>query len=193
MAMTPVDSNLSGSTAASLINSNDLPTETTPLIPAKACPLSSIEPNGYEKEEKIDPSAYALLPALAIGVFLAAADQTIVISSYGTIGSEMNALDKCSWLATAYVPSSYLHIISTVRAQLTLFVQLHAPLVLLTASLWHAVHLIRDETPLPIRLRHLWTWLFALRSCTNHEPVDPRPCHHRACRWLQYSGEHCLE
>lgn len=122
MAMTPVDSNLSGSTAASLIDSNDPPTETTPLIPAKACPLYSIEPDGYEKEEKIDPRAYALLPALAIGVFLAAADQTIVISSYGTIGSEMNALDKCSWLATAYVPPSYLHIhtINTLKAQLTL-------------------------------------------------------------------------
>ena len=193
MAMKPVDSNLSGSTVASLIDSNDPPTETTPLIPAKACPLYSSEPDWYEKEEKIDPRAYALLPALAIGVFLAAADQTIVISSYGTIGSEMNALDKCSWLATAYVPPSHLHIINPIKAQLTLSAQLHAPLILLTASVRHAFHLLWDQTPLSVRVRHLWTWLFALRSCTDHEPVDPRPRYYWACRWLQHIGEHRLE
>ena len=193
MAMMPVDSNLSGSTAASLIVSNDLPTETTPLMPAKACPLSSVEPDVYEKEEKVDPRHYALLPALAIGVFLAAADQTIVISSYGTIGSEMNALDKCSWLATAYVPPFHLHIIFTIKAPLTLFAQLHAPPVLLTASLWNAIHLIWDQTPLSVRVRHLWTWLSPLRSRPDHEPVDPRPRHYWACRWLQYVGEHRLE
>lgn len=42
-----------------------------------------------------------IFPALAIGVFLAAADQTIVISSYGTIGSQLGALDKTTWIATA--------------------------------------------------------------------------------------------
>ena len=40
------------------------------------------------------------LPALAIGVFLAAADQTIIVSSYGIIGSELDFLDKISWIAT---------------------------------------------------------------------------------------------
>lgn len=45
-----------------------------------------------------------ILPALAIGVFLGAADQTIVVSSYGKIGSELNALNKTSWLATGYAP-----------------------------------------------------------------------------------------
>lgn len=44
------------------------------------------------------------LPALAIGLFLAAADQTIVVSSYGKIGSEFNALDRTSWIATALDP-----------------------------------------------------------------------------------------
>lgn len=44
------------------------------------------------------------LPALAIGLFLAAADQTIVVSSYGKIGSEFNALDRTSWIATSLAP-----------------------------------------------------------------------------------------
>lgn len=43
-----------------------------------------------------------ILPALAIGVFLSAADQTLVVSSYGKIGSELHALNMTSWIATAY-------------------------------------------------------------------------------------------
>jgi hypothetical protein len=49
-----------------------------------------------------------IFPAIAIGVFLAAADQTIVVSSYGKIGSELQALNKTSWIATASVcPTSW--------------------------------------------------------------------------------------
>ncbi|KAI9682042.1 MAG: hypothetical protein M1817_000096 [Caeruleum heppii] len=43
-----------------------------------------------------------MLPALAIGVFLSAGDQTIIVSSYAKIGSELNALNSTSWIATAY-------------------------------------------------------------------------------------------
>ncbi|KAF2021981.1 MFS general substrate transporter [Aaosphaeria arxii CBS 175.79] len=43
-----------------------------------------------------------IFPAIAIGVFLAAADQTLVISTYGTIGTELHALNNTSWVATAY-------------------------------------------------------------------------------------------
>ena len=42
------------------------------------------------------------LPAMSIGIFLAAADQTIVASSYGTIGSDLRALNNTSWIATAF-------------------------------------------------------------------------------------------
>jgi hypothetical protein len=35
-------------------------------------------------------------------VFLAAADQTLVIATYGTIGSELKSLNNTSWIATAY-------------------------------------------------------------------------------------------
>jgi hypothetical protein len=36
-------------------------------------------------------------------VFLIAADQTIVVSSYARIGTELNALNNTSWIATAFV------------------------------------------------------------------------------------------
>ncbi|TGO20044.1 hypothetical protein BTUL_0001g00510 [Botrytis tulipae] len=42
-----------------------------------------------------------IFPALAIGIFLAACDQTIIVSSYAQIGSDLNELDKIAWLATA--------------------------------------------------------------------------------------------
>ncbi|KAG0135333.1 major facilitator superfamily domain-containing protein [Tuber indicum] len=44
-----------------------------------------------------------ILPAMAIGIFLAAMDNTIVVSSYGAIGSDMKELNKTSWIATAYL------------------------------------------------------------------------------------------
>lgn len=43
-----------------------------------------------------------IMPALAIGVFLSAADQTIIVSSYGKIGTDLKALNLTSWIATAY-------------------------------------------------------------------------------------------
>lgn len=43
-----------------------------------------------------------IFPALTVGVLLSAADQTIIVSSYGQIGSELHALNSTSWIATAY-------------------------------------------------------------------------------------------
>ncbi|PSN70252.1 MFS general substrate transporter [Corynespora cassiicola Philippines] len=43
-----------------------------------------------------------IFPAIAIGVFLAAADQTLVVSTYGTIGTDLHALNSTSWIATGY-------------------------------------------------------------------------------------------
>lgn len=54
-------------------------------------------------DDTIPHQFYLLLPAIIIGVFLGAADQTIVISSYAEIGTELNALDKVGWLGTAYL------------------------------------------------------------------------------------------
>ncbi|KAI5919268.1 MFS general substrate transporter [Camillea tinctor] len=44
-----------------------------------------------------------IFPALSIGLFLAAGDQTIIVSSYGRISSDLNELNKSAWLATAYL------------------------------------------------------------------------------------------
>ncbi|KAI8635055.1 major facilitator superfamily domain-containing protein [Xylariaceae sp. FL1651] len=44
----------------------------------------------------------ALLPALAIGIFLVALDQTLTIATYGKIGSDLRALNSTSWIATSY-------------------------------------------------------------------------------------------
>ena len=36
-------------------------------------------------------------------MFLSAADQTIVTTAYGLIGSDLEALGRTSWIATSYV------------------------------------------------------------------------------------------
>jgi MFS family permease len=35
-------------------------------------------------------------------ILLSAADQTIIVSSYGSIGNELKALNLTSWIATSY-------------------------------------------------------------------------------------------
>jgi hypothetical protein len=40
---------------------------------------------------------------MAIGVFLAAMDGTLVVSSYATIGSDLHELRKSTWIATGYM------------------------------------------------------------------------------------------
>jgi len=47
----------------------------------------------------------AVVSAIAIGIFLAAIDTTIVVASYGRVGTELNELNRTSWLSTAYVTS----------------------------------------------------------------------------------------
>ncbi|KAL3475155.1 major facilitator superfamily domain-containing protein [Aspergillus californicus] len=43
-----------------------------------------------------------IIPAISIGIFLSAADQTIIVASYGKIGSDLKALNLTSWIATSY-------------------------------------------------------------------------------------------
>lgn len=57
---------------------------------------------GHDGMPEVKKRMWIIFPAVSIGVFLAAADQTIIVSSYGRIGSEMNALNKTSWIATGY-------------------------------------------------------------------------------------------
>ncbi|KAI1502751.1 MFS general substrate transporter [Biscogniauxia marginata] len=55
-----------------------------------------------EDGPKLKVNKAALLPALAVGVFLIALDQTLVIATYGKIGSDLRALQSTSWIGTSY-------------------------------------------------------------------------------------------
>ncbi|KAH7323190.1 major facilitator superfamily domain-containing protein [Stachybotrys elegans] len=49
------------------------------------------------------PNMMVIFPAITIGIFLAAADGTLVLVSYATISSELDALNLASWIMTAYI------------------------------------------------------------------------------------------
>ncbi|KAJ9201200.1 hypothetical protein DTO021D3_6106 [Paecilomyces variotii] len=102
----------------------DQPTETSPLlgkhrdshVPADPLPTGAVADPGLvetgeeviERERAVEtvPEARQLLkyivPAISIGIFLSAADQTIIVASYGKIGSDLKALNLTSWIATSY-------------------------------------------------------------------------------------------
>ncbi|PHH76621.1 hypothetical protein CDD80_1376 [Ophiocordyceps camponoti-rufipedis] len=45
---------------------------------------------------------HLLLPAVGIGIYLVAIDQLLAVAMYSRIGSELNALNSTSWVATSY-------------------------------------------------------------------------------------------
>ena len=55
----------------------------------------------FEGMPDVQKKMVYIFPAVAIGSFLGAADQTIIFSSYGKIGSGMKALSQTSWLASS--------------------------------------------------------------------------------------------
>lgn len=63
---------------------------------------SSLADSNNEAIAEMKSKMKYIFPALTIGVLLSAADQTIIVSSYGIIGSELHALSNTSWIATAY-------------------------------------------------------------------------------------------
>ncbi|KAL9593502.1 MAG: hypothetical protein Q9179_005848 [Wetmoreana sp. 5 TL-2023] len=56
----------------------------------------------YQGMPEVKARLKYILPAIAIGVFLSAADQTLIVTMYGKIGSDLQALNKTSWVSTAY-------------------------------------------------------------------------------------------
>ncbi|RDL40614.1 MFS general substrate transporter [Venustampulla echinocandica] len=56
----------------------------------------------FEGNAEVMQKMHLLFPAICIGVFLSSADQTLVVSSYARMGSDLNALNNTSWIATAY-------------------------------------------------------------------------------------------
>jgi MFS family permease len=53
---------------------------------------------------------------LAIGEFLVAIDSTIVLSAYASIGTDLNALQSTSWIATAFLltSTSFMYVLWTI-------------------------------------------------------------------------------
>lgn len=56
----------------------------------------------YEGMPDVKAKLRWIVPSVGIGIFLSAADQTIIVASYGKIGSDLNSLSNMSWIATAY-------------------------------------------------------------------------------------------
>ncbi|KAL9018750.1 MAG: hypothetical protein Q9185_003980 [Variospora sp. 1 TL-2023] len=56
----------------------------------------------YQGMPEVKEKLKYILPAIAIGIFLSAADQTLIVTMYGKIGSDLEALNKTSWVSTAY-------------------------------------------------------------------------------------------
>jgi multidrug resistance protein len=101
-----------GDTAIDGSNKSGNGTFTTPKSAVDADTDADGEPLERQPEDGIEgrnegiPEVKArmkyIFPAIAIGVFLSAADQTIIVSSSGKIGSELDSLSLVSWIATAY-------------------------------------------------------------------------------------------
>lgn len=62
--------------------------------------ISSVDK--YQGMPEVKKRMKYIFPAIAIGVFLSSADQTLVVSTYGIIGTELGSLSSTSWIATGY-------------------------------------------------------------------------------------------
>ncbi|PPQ81566.1 hypothetical protein CVT25_013409 [Psilocybe cyanescens] len=86
-----------------------MPDERTPLLQDETSdnvpPIPDINPSEAEARQKYpsNKSLFALVIPMAVGIFLGAMDQTIVVSSYASIGSELKQLQNTSWIATSYL------------------------------------------------------------------------------------------
>ncbi|KAF9456713.1 MFS general substrate transporter [Collybia nuda] len=70
------------------------------VSPVEGSENGSLDAEGVREGPK---SFLKLIIPMSIGIFLAAMDNTIVVSSYAAIGSELNQLQNTSWIATAYM------------------------------------------------------------------------------------------
>lgn len=44
---------------------------------------------------------HILMPAIGIGIFLSALDQTLIVATYAKMSSDLEALNRTSWISTA--------------------------------------------------------------------------------------------
>lgn len=86
-------------------------TETSPLLNNEAQDLERHEPIDASRaaqfagNSEVQQQFRIIIPALATGVLLIAADQTIVATCLQNIGSDLSALNLTSWVATSYLLS----------------------------------------------------------------------------------------
>ncbi|KAJ5784566.1 uncharacterized protein N7503_009778 [Penicillium pulvis] len=95
-----------------------IPSETSPLlVPGNGTVTTGAidipreewaEPRDDDEDQAKEPFPDAqaqlkwIIPAISLGIFMSAADQTIIMASYGQIGSDLKALNLTSWIATSY-------------------------------------------------------------------------------------------
>ncbi|KAK7036105.1 Mfs multidrug transporter [Favolaschia claudopus] len=79
--------------------------ETAPLLSAQLHVDYGNNSRDAESAESLKSKASlpAIVIPMAFGIFIVAIDQTIVVSSFAAIGSELNQLQNTSWIATAYM------------------------------------------------------------------------------------------
>lgn len=75
---------------------------------------------------------HIILPAIGIGIFLCALDQTLIVATYARMSSDLEALNRTSWISTAWVPlfNTY-HSVETYKRVIQVFLDadvLPAPL-----------------------------------------------------------------
>ncbi|KAL2001551.1 hypothetical protein VTN02DRAFT_1601 [Thermoascus thermophilus] len=75
---------------------------TTGAIPQAGEEVDAAREAQFEGVPEARKQLKLIVPAISIGVFLSAADQTIIVASYGKIGSDLQALNLTSWIATSY-------------------------------------------------------------------------------------------
>ncbi|KAI1818837.1 MFS multidrug transporter [Poronia punctata] len=64
--------------------------------------LKDGQASGGDGPDKPVAKMAALMPALALSIFLVGLDQTVTIATYGRIGTELEALSSTSWIATSF-------------------------------------------------------------------------------------------
>lgn len=84
------------------------PVEESPLLGSTGAGYGSGNGAGGEEGSEDRPpkpthKLHLLLPALAIGIFLSALDQTLIVATYARISSDLQALNRTSWISTAWV------------------------------------------------------------------------------------------
>ncbi|KAK7422866.1 hypothetical protein QQZ08_009315 [Neonectria magnoliae] len=81
------------------------PTESSPLLDDDLV-RHDAENGRLDDSESARPAMakkmHLLFPAVGLGVYMVAVDQLLTVATYAKIGSELNALNSTSWIATAY-------------------------------------------------------------------------------------------